>query len=145
MAAIVENPDQMAKFLEIKDQCPDLEHLIQIEGPTAPGVLAMDEVVDSGASGDAGDLFWQRAEKVKAEDVLTLIYTSGTTGNPKGVTLTHENLVSNVLAAFSSGARRPTRPRAGVPAPVPRLRAHVRLPLHVPCAQQGLLLGLPRR
>ncbi len=98
-AAVVENPDQMAKFLEIKDQCPDLEHLIQIEGPTAAGVISMDEVVDSGSSGDAGDLFWQRAEHVKAEDVLTLIYTSGTTGNPKGVTLTHENLVSNVLAS----------------------------------------------
>ena len=98
-AAVVENPDQMAKFLEIKDQCPDLEHLIQIDGPTAAGVISMDEVVDSGSSGDAGDLFWQRAEHVKAEDVLTLIYTSGTTGNPKGVTLTHENLVSNVLAS----------------------------------------------
>lgn len=98
-AAIVENADQMAKFLEVKDRCPNLEHLIQIEGPTAAGVLAMDEVVDSGATGDAGDLFWQRAEHVKAEDVLTLIYTSGTTGNPKGVTLTHDNLVSNVLAS----------------------------------------------
>ncbi len=98
-AAIVENADQMAKFLEVKDQCPELEHLIQIEGPTAAGVLAMDEVVDSAAGGDAGDLFWQRAEKVKADDVLTLIYTSGTTGNPKGVTLTHDNLVSNVLAS----------------------------------------------
>jgi long-chain acyl-CoA synthetase len=98
-AAVVENPDQMAKFLEIKGECPDLEHLIQIEGPTAPGVISMDEVVDSGADENAADLFWQRAEKVKAEDVLTLIYTSGTTGNPKGVTLTHDNLVSNVLAA----------------------------------------------
>ena len=100
MAAVVENPDQMAKFLEVKDQCPDLQHLIQIEGPTASGVISMNEVIDSGGEADAGDLFWQRADKVKAEDVLTLIYTSGTTGNPKGVTLTHDNLVSNVLAAF---------------------------------------------
>ena len=99
-AAIVENPEQMAKFLEIKGECPDLDFLIQIEGPTAPGVLSMDEVADSGAGGDSGDLFWQRADKVKADDVLTLIYTSGTTGNPKGVTLTHDNLVSNVLASF---------------------------------------------
>jgi len=99
-AAVVENADQMAKFLEVKDQCPDLEFLIQIEGSAASGVLSMDEVVDSGTSGDAGDLFWQRAEKVRPEDILTLIYTSGTTGNPKGVTLTHDNLVSNVLAAF---------------------------------------------
>jgi long-chain acyl-CoA synthetase len=98
-AAVAENPEQMAKFLEIRDRCPELEHLIQIDGPTADGVLSLDEVIDSGTGGDAGDLFWQRADKVQAEDVLTLIYTSGTTGNPKGVTLTHDNLVSNVLAS----------------------------------------------
>jgi len=98
-AAVAENAEQMAKFLEIKDSCPDLEHLIQIDGPGADGVLAMDEIIDSGSDGSVGDLFWQRADKVKADDVLTLIYTSGTTGNPKGVTLTHDNLVSNVLAA----------------------------------------------
>ena len=95
--AVAENADQMAKFLEIRDQCPDLLHLIQIEGPCASGVLSLAEVIDSGSSGDAEDLFWQRAEKVAAEDLLTLIYTSGTTGNPKGVTLTHDNLVRNVL------------------------------------------------
>ena len=97
--AIVESPEQMAKFLEIKDDCPDLEYLIQIEGPTAPGVRSFEEVVDSGDTNDAGDLFWQRADKVTADDLLTLIYTSGTTGNPKGVSLTHEALVANVEAS----------------------------------------------
>ena len=105
--AIAENADQMTKFLQIQTECPDLTHLIQIEGPCAAGVLPLAEVINSGQTGDAEDLFWQRAEKISAEDILTLIYTSGTTGNPKGVTLTHENLVQNVLP---SAERAPVSP-----------------------------------
>ncbi len=99
-AAVVENPEQMEKFLAIRGDCPELEHLIQIEGGTAHDVVPLEEITDGGRSGDAVDAFWRRAQTVEAEDLLTIIYTSGTTGNPKGVMLTHGNLVSNVRSAI---------------------------------------------
>ena len=95
--AIVENHAQMAKFLEIRDRCPDLELLIQLEGDHEHGVASWDDVVGSGRTRKSENLFWDRAARVRPDDLMTLIYTSGTTGEPKGVALTHDNLVQNVL------------------------------------------------
>jgi len=94
---VTENPEQTAKFLAVKKKCRELEHLIQIEGPCDKGVQAFDELLENGAGGDTEAAFWDRADGVQPCDLMTIIYTSGTTGEPKGVMLTHDNLVQNVL------------------------------------------------
>jgi len=99
MGVITDSPEQMAKFLQIQENCPDLKHLVQMDGEPAGDVLSMDGLITEANDAGNGDRFWERAAKVTEDDLLTLIYTSGTTGDPKGVMLTHRNLVQNVLAS----------------------------------------------
>jgi long-chain acyl-CoA synthetase len=98
--AIAENPEQMAKFLLVRATCPELRHLVQVEGERSGGVLALDDLWGEVADG-AEERFWERAAQVKEEDLATIVYTSGTTGEPKGVMLTHRNIVFNVVESLS--------------------------------------------
>ena len=80
-------------MLEARKQLPDLQTVIAI-GSEHQDTISWESVLGSNPEFDAQ----QAAEEVQPEDVLTLIYTSGTTGPPKGVELTHGNLVPVVLA-----------------------------------------------
>jgi long-chain acyl-CoA synthetase len=103
--AFASTPAQVRKLAEVRSRAPHLHHVIRFDDPPQEGTLSIDEVRAKGREALAADkdAVKRRAAEVTPADLATLIYTSGTTGDPKGVMLTHDNVVSNVhgaLAAF---------------------------------------------
>lgn len=84
-------------------ECGELDHVIVFDdaAAAAEGVITLKELREKGrhfAAGSPGAVEKMR-EQIGGADVATLIYTSGTTGEPKGVMLTHNNIISNVIDA----------------------------------------------
>ncbi|WP_055404084.1 MULTISPECIES: fatty acid--CoA ligase FadD11 [unclassified Mycobacterium] len=71
-----------------------IEHIVCIDG-SPPGTISVDDVYAAAREGFDFEATWRA---VRPDDVVTLIYTSGTTGNPKGVEMTHANLLFEAYA-----------------------------------------------
>ncbi|HUY12341.1 MAG TPA: long-chain fatty acid--CoA ligase [Terriglobia bacterium] len=101
---ILSTAQQLEKLMEVRPNLPDLRFVISMDQPAAEAKDVQDwrVVLSRGLDREPkpDGAFRERACRVKPEDIASILYTSGTTGNPKGVVLTHANIVSNVLACY---------------------------------------------
>ena len=93
----VGNQELYDKINGIRGELSALNHLFAFD--QIEGIPHWEEVFEAGNSIESQTIDELKAN-VRNEDLATIIYTSGTTGNPKGVMLSHNNLLSNVMACL---------------------------------------------
>ncbi len=104
--AIVEQA-HMRALLEARRDVPGLEHVIVVDGADVPeDTVSLADIEGSDPDFEPGD----GLAEIGPDDLVTLIYTSGTTGPPKGVQLTHHNIMSGTKAVeevirFDAGSK----------------------------------------
>jgi len=104
---IVSNNFHLNKVLKVRDKCKTLKFIIvmnDMDVSQYEKVYTFSQVMElgKGLKNDNPSLFKDSLNIAAPDDVATIIYTSGTTGEPKGVVLTHWNIMSNVQSAHNS-------------------------------------------
>src|SRR2546425_7955541 len=103
--ALAEDQEQVDKLLEILPQCPTLKR-IYYDDPRGmrhyaqPQLMSYDKLLQIGRASLVGrpEFLEEEIEKGRGSDTAAMFFTSGTTGVPKGVVLTHENLIDRSRA-----------------------------------------------
>lgn len=99
--AFVSGKFQYSKLLKVRDAMPGLELVVSFErflGDSSLPVTTFYQLseIDSPITAEEKQLIEAGIDRIEPGDLLTLIYTSGTTGVPKGVMLSHNNILTNI-------------------------------------------------
>ena len=93
--AVVEGSEVMNKIDRIMGDTPHLEHVYTFINRNRFPYL--DQLIELGNKNPNPEELQKRKSDVKYEECATIIYTSGTTGTPKGVMLSHANIINQIL------------------------------------------------
>jgi long-chain acyl-CoA synthetase len=100
-ALLVSTPAKFAEIESVVHECAAIENMVVFDsdGLTVANALSLVELEARGRALEIErpELSAELAHAAVPEDLATIIYTSGTTGEPKGVMLTHANMVSNLI------------------------------------------------
>lgn len=95
-AIFISDKNIYAKLVQVEKNIPTVKHVISFN--EIEGIMSFSEFLELGKKHQNEVMLDAIKSKIKPEDLLTLLYTSGTTGVPKGVMVSHHNLVTNVIA-----------------------------------------------